>query len=442
MTAPARIHALAAVLLALVTAGCGLFVEYREPPLEGERLPVLVSDSEITADPALASVPVVIPPPVVNETWAQGGGNASHALHHLALGDNLRRAFDVNTGDGVSTEQRLLAQPVVDAEGRVFTLDVDAQLTALDAQSGKELWSRDLADDEDSDGTLGGGIAVADGRVFVTTGFAQVIAVEAATGKVLWRQNATAPFRSSPTVAEGRVFVLSSDNQTHALDVATGEIQWTHRGASELASLLGAASPAYEAGVVVVAYSTGELFGLRAANGTELWSDYLARAGRTSNVAQIADIRASPVIDRGRVIAISNSGRMVAINLVNGLRIWEEALGGIQTPWAAGDYVYLVTTDNTLLCLTRADGRVRWVRSMPRFEDPEDREGLITWTGPVLAGDRLILAGSNAEVLSVSPYTGDLLGRVELSDPVSIPPVVARGTLFIFTDDADLIAWR
>jgi outer membrane protein assembly factor BamB len=443
---PRRLPAMFAVLpvlaLAVLTAAGCTFTERKDPPLKGERLSVLVYDTGIRADPSLASVPVAVAPPTVNLAWPQGGGIASHAFYHLALGAAPRRIFRTSAGEGASDEQRLLAQPVVDSKGRVFVLDVEAQITAIDSNTGRRLWKRSLRGDEDSDGTLGGGLAAVGGRVFVTTGFAQVIALEAASGKMLWRRNVSAPFRSAPTVADGRVFAVSTDNHSHALDATTGAVIWTHRGASELTSLLGGAAPAYDSGVVVVAYSTGELFGLRATNGNELWSDYLARSGRASNVAQIADIRASPVIDRGRVLAISNSGRMVALNLANGLRIWEKRLGSIQTPWAAGDFIYVVTTDSLLLCISRADGRIRWARSVPRYENPKKQEDLITWSGPVLAGDRLILVGSNRDVISVSPYTGDLLGKIRLPDPASLPPVVARNTLFIFTDDAELIAWR
>ena len=432
---------LVAAVAGVAVGGCS-FSERKDPPLQGERLPVLALGDEIEVDPALAKVPVAVAPPVANDRWSQASGNAAHAVYHAALGANPQRIWRTDIGESATRERRLLAQPVMDEAGRLYALDVDARISAIDGTTGKRLWSRALRGDEEGDTTLGGGVAVVGGIVYVTTGFAQVVAIEAASGKVLWRQRVTAPFRSAPTVADGRVFAVSSDNQTHALDARTGNVLWTHRGASELASLLGGASPAYESGVVVVAYSTGELFALRATNGAELWSDYLARAGRTSAVAQISDIRASPIIDRGRVISVSNSGRMVALNVLNGARIWEQRMASIQTPWAAGDYIYVVTNENALVCITRSDGRVRWARSLPRWEKPKDQRDVITWSGPVLAGDRLILAGTNRDVLSVSPFTGDLLGRLRMSDPVSIPPMVARGSLFILTDDAELIALR
>jgi outer membrane protein assembly factor BamB len=82
------------------------------------------------------------------------------------------------------------------------------------------------------------------------------------------------------------------------------------------------------------------------------------------------------------------------------------------------------------------------VRSVPRFENPEKRTGLIVWSGPVLAGDRLLLSGSNGQVLSISPYSGDLLSYIELPDPIAIAPVVVGKTVYFLTEDADLIAWR
>ena len=422
-------------------SGC-IFAEPTDPPLPGERIPVMLYDTGIRPDPELASVPVTVAPPVANAAWPQTGGNASHSLYHLELGPLPKRIFRVDAGEESSDEERLLAQPVVDEEGRLFVLDVEAKVTAFDGDSGRRLWRRDLRGDNDRDGTLGAGLAVDRGRVIVTTGFAQVIALDAGTGKTIWRRIVTAPLRAAPTVAEGRIFAVSIDNQTHALDATTGDLLWTHRGAPELASLLGGAAPAYQAGIVVVAYSSGELFGLRASNGTEMWSDYVARPRRTSAVSHIADIRASPVIDRGLVYAVSNSGRMVALNLTNGTRRWERQVAAVQNPWSAGDFLYVVTTDGLLLCMSRDDGRIRWVRSVTRYADERRQRGLVTWSGPILAGDRLILAGSNEEVLSISPYTGDLLGRIQMPDPVSIPPLVARNTLYFLTDDAELIAWR
>ena len=51
---------------------------------------------------------------------------------------------------------------------------------------------------------------------------------------------------------------------------------WSHNGIPETAGLLGGASPAVEGEIVIVAYTSGELFALRVENGRAVWSDNLA----------------------------------------------------------------------------------------------------------------------------------------------------------------------
>ena len=102
----------------------------------------------------------------------------------------------------------------------------------------------------------------------------------------------------------------------------------------------------------------------------------------------------------------------------------------------------MISNDGELVCLLRNDGRIRWVQPLQRFEDEEDKTDPIRWTGPVLVGDRLLVAASNGVILSVSPYTGSLLGSIKVSGPVAISPAVANQTVFLLTDDAELIALR
>ncbi|MEW5728176.1 MAG: PQQ-binding-like beta-propeller repeat protein, partial [Pseudomonadota bacterium] len=300
----------------------------------------------------------------------------------------------------------------------------------------------DITPEDEDDTFSGGGLAYEDGYVFAATGFAQVVALEAATGKVAWRQTLSGPMRGAPTVRAGRVFVITVDNQTHALAAEDGALLWSHQGISEAAALLGGTSPAVDGNVVVVPYSSGELFALRVDNGAVLWQDSLSTLRRTEGIATLTDIRGRPVVDRGRVYAIGHADMLVAIDLRTGRRLWEREIGGIQSPWVGGDYLFLVTNNNEAVALEAKTGRVLWVTQLQLWEDEEDREGRIVWAGPVLASDRLILGGSHGTLASLSPYTGEIMGAVDAPDGVTIAPAVAGGTMYFLTNDADLVAFR
>ena len=64
-------------------------------------------------------------------------------------------------------------------------------------------------------------------------------------------------------------------------------------------------------------------------------------------------IAGRPVIDRDEVYATSQSGLMAAFSINTGDRLWSRDIGGIETPWAAGDYVYVLDNGARLICLTR-----------------------------------------------------------------------------------------
>ncbi|MFQ5774539.1 MAG: PQQ-binding-like beta-propeller repeat protein [Kiloniellaceae bacterium] len=418
-----------------------LFGPPRKDKLTGERIAILALDRGLEPDPAVEDLRVRLPAPYVNPRWTQYGGSPAHAMYHLSLGQAPRRVWTSDVGAGSRSDRQLLAQPLV-IDGVVYSMDALSKVTAYDAERGRVLWRRDLEPDDEDSGYFGGGIAYDEGRIFVSTGFATVFALDATTGEEVWRQGVSAPMRAAPAAAGGRVFVVTLDNQTIALDAEDGRRLWSHSGIQETTSLIGGASPAVSGSTVVAPYSSGEIVGLLAENGRPLWNDSLSSVTRVDPLGDIAHIRGSPVIDRGMVFAISHSGRMVAIDLRRGLRAWEREIGGVEMPWIGGDFIFVLSNDAQLVCLIRRSGRIRWVRPLPRFKDPEDQEDPIQWTGPVLAGDRLIVAGSHGEAVSVSPYTGEVLGVIDLPGAVTVAPVVAAESLYFLTDGGSLIAMR
>src|SRR3546814_4992950 len=151
---------------------------------------------------------------------------------------------------------------------------------------------------------------------------------------------------------------------------------------------------------------------------------------------------ADPVIDQGRVYAVGQGGRMVAIQLDTGQRLWEQDFAGISTPWVVGEWVFVVTDDAKLICLSSSSGKIRWLHQLRHYKNEKKSKGLIVWTGPVLAGNRLILANSEGEVVFASPQTGEETGRMSVDEAVTPPPVVADNTLYILDHSGRISAFR
>ena len=293
-----------------------------------------------------------------------------------------------------------------------------------------------------SSSVFGGGASFDSGTVYVTTGVGEVAALDAATGDQKWKVKPAGPLRGSPTVAFGAVYVMTQNNQIHALGTADGKPVWNESGSLGQAGVFGVAAPAAGQGTVIAGYSSGELVAYRYENGRTLWNDALARTSLSTTVGVLTDIDADPIIDRGRVYALGQGGRMAAYELVSGQRIWELGLAGISTPAVAGDWIFTLTDDARLLCIQRTTGKVRWMNQLMRFRNEEKRKGPVFWTGPVLAGDRLWIANTEGQVMSASVADGSIAQFVKLGSEVSLAPVVANGTLYILDDSGKINAFR
>jgi len=194
---------------------------------------------------------------------------------------------------------------------------------------------------------------------------------------------------------------------------------------------------------VVAGFSSGELTAYRYENGQVVWQDALARTGVSTIVGNLSDIDADPVIDNGRVFAVGQGGRMVAVELITGQRAWELNIAGISTPWVSGDWVFVVTDRAQLLAVQRSSGKIRWISQLQRYIDHENaRSGSVFWRGPVLAGGRLVLTSSIGHVLFVNPADGRVVQTQNASSRFSFAPVVANGTMYTLDDAGMLTAWR
>lgn len=440
-------------------AGCGVIGggtdKKPKTPTIGKRVSILKAETDADLDPALADVAVLLPEAVANTDWPQPGGNSAKAMDHVALPLSVGPTWSAKIS-GTTKYERLGAAPVV-GEGKVFVVDTFARLYAFDAKTGKLIYRVQVGSEEDTKGGVslltgertgntaslfGGGVSYADGKLFATNGLGDVVAFTAADGKQLWKVRPTGPLRGAPSIAEGNIYVMSQDNQLIALSAADGSQTWAEAASAELTGVFGTGAPAIAQGTIVAGFSSGELNAYRYENGRSLWGDALSRTSISTSVSTLADVDASPVIDRGRVFAIGEGGRMVSLELVTGQRLWEINIAGISTPWVAGEWVFVIDDQARLLCIARATGKIRWISQLKAYRNEKKKANAIGWVGPVLAGNRLIVASSDGRLANIDPSNGALQSETRAGGAVNTPLIVADNTLYVLTNDGRLTAWR
>ncbi|KAK0341013.1 hypothetical protein LTR94_028149, partial [Friedmanniomyces endolithicus] len=287
-------------------------------------------------------------------------------------------------------------------------------------------------------GGFGGGVAVSGGKVFVSSGYRVMTAFDANTGAELWRTAVDLPIHGAPTVAGQRVYVVDVDNQLMAFNVANGQQDWSYRGITEPARIMRASSPAVSGGTVVAPFSSGQIVALQATNGQPVWEQVLSRTSRTSALSELRDIAGRPVVSRGQVYAISQSGVMQAMDLRSGQPKWSLPVAGVNAPLPVGDVVYVVSQSGELTVVNRETGQVYWSRDLN--EGRVRKEGGFlgfgkrtvrpVWSGPILASNRLVLVNSDGEAVAFDPKTGAQTGSLKLGAAAYIAPAAYNGALY------------
>lgn len=423
---------------------CGLAAcDNTDRPLPGQRegLRAIFDDAPV-ADPGNRTVALALPAATAPANW-DGFPGAPARAPHLALAATPQQLFAVNIGAGDSRRGRITAAPVV-ADGRIFTLDAEARVTAT-ATSGAALWARDLTPARDrADEATGGGLTHAGGVVYVSSGFGLLTALDAATGNVIWQQKLEASGSGTPTVANGLVYVVAGDDTGWAIEAATGRIRWQLSGTPDVANILGAPAPAISGDLAIFAFGDGEVQAAFARGGLPRWSSQLAGQRRFDAGSKLSDITGDPVVADGRIYVGSAQGRLVALNPGSGARIWTLDEGTTGPVWPVAGAVFAVSDRGELLRLTAADGRVVWRAPLPGFtsDRPRRQVARVANHGPLVAGNRVVVASSDGVLRFFDPASGAQTAQVAVPGGATTAPVVAGGTLYVVTTRGQLVAFR
>lgn len=424
------------MFVAIALAACG----EREELLQGERL-------DIAGAPRIAienrAAPLNLPQALENARWTHVGGNVHHHLTHLALSSDLSQAWSASIGQGNDRRHRITADPVV-ADGRVYTLDSRAQVSAH-TTAGDLLWVQDLTPaSENADEGSGGGLAAGGGAVFASSGFGTLTALEAATGNVHWVQVLESAVAGAPTVYEGVVYLVTRNAVGWAIDVENGRILWQVIGAISESGIAGGSAPVIAGSQVVFPLPAGQLVAADIETGAQTWVASVTSQRLRRAFSHFSELTAVPVVAGGVVYAGNHSGRASAFDAGTGEPIWDIDAGGLNPVWVAGGSVFLVSENNLLMRLDAATGEAIWAQELPYFtrERLARRKAIFAHYGPVLAGGHLLLASNDGLLRWFNPESGGLAGQLALPAGAARSPVVAGGTLYVVTEDGRLHAFR
>jgi outer membrane protein assembly factor BamB len=266
--------------------------------------------------------------------------------------------------------------------GKLYVAGSGAKVYCLNADSGNLIWEATLARSEKK--PIASSIAIV-GKAAVL--LADVLtALDAETGKVLWTQDKIAGNESSPALwhAKGRDYVIcNSEKETHGVDPDDGKILWSVPGG-------GKSTP-----VVTQEYGGDFLLNMSDNRRTGLSAYRLTDKGPLKLwTLKESDRASSPVVYDGHVYAIAggsagHGAHLLCVHLDSGKVAWEEVVdfAEVSSPVVADGKVFAVC--GTLLWLLEATPEKYRVLSRADYR-------IAICTSPTIAQGRLFVRQGTA----------------------------------------------
>jgi outer membrane protein assembly factor BamB len=409
-----------------------------EPKLEGKRLTVLKLENRLIPDNDIEKIKIELPAPQDLNLWANSNGSEYNNPGNIKL-DKIGESYKESRVIPLSRKPYYLTATPVIAGDTIFVMNGIGSVFAYNKENlNKPIWQKHLSPIDEKEETVGGGMVYDHGKLFASSGHKDIVALNSENGKEIWRHSLNNIVRAAPIIQDDKLFVVTIDNKLYALSLFDGNIIWAHDGAAENIGIFGSASIASSKDIVIAPHSSGQLHALDIRDGQEIWSVNLSYNRTSMSGFSFPDIDVTPVIKDNVVYVAGNMGLLYAINLHDGDLLWQREIKGIRSIWVAGNSMYVVNNGNELICLYNKDGRLKWIKQLDKYKNEKKHKGNINVTGPVLAGNKLVLVNSDGKMLFASPYDGNIIEEKKVPAKINLLPVIVGGHIYLLSNSGNL----
>ena len=430
------------ILLLLFSSNCNSEKKYDKT----KAFPALELVSDIKIDESLKNTEIKLPKSQINQIWLGSASKTNQDIENISKKFyfeesgwffnkkneiNLRRVWYKNIFYYEDFAKSFVYSPIITNQ-KIFNIDSSGDVSAFDLKSKNLLWHKRIFEKLWLKNYKVAHLGACDEKLFAVAGVNQIKAINQNNGEILWQKDLSVIFNSTPICDGEAVYISSSDNKTFALNVKNGEIIWIHYGIAKSLAIFGSAQPVFSGDILIASYSSGEIYALNKKTGESLWSQDLNLNQIFNSDFFLNDIDATPLIKDAVVYAIGNGGLMKAISLKTGEDIWKKSIASVVDFWLAGDFLFVINSENKLLAIYKKTGGIKWMVQLPAFKNPKKIATKFNYIGIIMAGDKLIASREDGELFIISPFDGKIEKTFSLNKKVLHVPIIIENKMYFY----------
>lgn len=337
----------------------------------------------------------------------------------------IKRLWSVNVGNNAEF-LRVALRPVGDGS-RIYAASRDGNVVALNPETGKEDWRRQLELE------LSSGPGVGEGLVVVGSADGDLIALSADTGEERWRKNIGGESLATPAIKDDVIVVITIDNRLRALSTFDGTERWIIEQSTPRLTMRGSASPVVVGTSVVAGFDNGRLIAVDLSSGDVEWETMLSPPSGRSDLERLADVDGMISVVGQDVYASGYQGFLAAIASESGQILWSRDVSSFEGVSADWNNIYTVDQEGAVIAMTRRSGDEAWRQNALLRREP---------TVPVAFQSTVVVGDLEGYLHFFSNFDGDPVARVRVgSQAISSDPIVVANRLYVQSDAGTVSAF-
>ncbi len=336
----------------------------------------------------------------------------------------LKKQWSRSPGAGLGETYNTLV-PAIEND-RIYASDVTGDVYALDRITGNVVWNKDL------DLPVSGAVGVGYGLVMLGTLKGEVIALDSSTGEERWRARVTSEVLAPPANNGDVVVVQTQDDRLIGLDAATGDRRWIYESTPAVLTLRGTGAPIVTNRLAVAGLSTGKVVAVDISNGVPVWESRVAIPQGRSELERVVDIDGGLLLSGGTLYVSTYQGRVAGLDLESGRVLWQrDASSYVGVAQGFGN-VYVSEASGTVESVDERSSSALW------SNDAMARRQL---TAPEVYSSYVAVGDFEGYLHLLSQVDGRFVGRERVdSSGLRARPLVVGDTIYVFGNSGKLEA--
>ncbi len=347
-------------------------------------------------------------------------------LIKIANSIEVKKLWSVGVGKGQGKGLYRI-KPVI-AGDIIYVASNDGQVTAINRLRGKTIWKKGTGIE------FSGGVGIFKDSLFLGTADGDVVRMSAIEGEIIWSISLSGEVLASPQSDGETVVVQTYDGKLSGVDFVNGEKIWTYDSSLPVLTIRGTGTPIVRNSSVYASFANGRVMAFNIKTGNVYWETRVAISQGRSDIERIVDIDGGMVIQGNQLFAASYQGRLAAISLTDGSRLWQREVSSISGTSVGFGNVYVVDEDGTISAYLANGQGLRW---------DQDALGYRELSRPTPILGYVAVTDFEGYLHLMSQLDGQFVGRLRPDKNGARADMLSSGNiLYVYGNSGKLLAYQ